>query len=184
SQVSHVPGAFYKTTRPNTSRRTALHCTAPARETDQKVETPGRKEMSYYGQQQAPVGAPPQQGMTASFHQLLLLPFARRLNRIDLACCLDLPFSRLPAAGVPSGRLPAATAGLPAGRIRPAGLPASTGLPAPAAAAEQRAFLHARMPSRALLLLSLGRLLLRTETKVPSSRALELINCALLPKCY
>uniref|UniRef100_A0A8R7QT38 Uncharacterized protein n=1 Tax=Triticum urartu TaxID=4572 RepID=A0A8R7QT38_TRIUA len=87
--------------------------------------------------------------------------------------------ARLPAAGVPSGRLPAATAGLPAGRIRPAGLPAPA-----AAAAEQRAFLHARMPGRALLLLSLGRLLLRTKTKVPSSRVLELINCAVLPKCY
>jgi hypothetical protein len=69
---------------------------------------------------------------------------------------VDLDFSRLPgegrlpASGVPAGRLPPAGAGLPAAGLPAAGLPAA-GLPAAVraaastAAAEQRAFLHGRM---------------------------------------
>jgi hypothetical protein len=71
---------------------------------------------------------------------LLLLLFGREFNRIDLwHMWILIHFFRLPAAGVPSARLPAAAAGVPAARIRPAGVPA------PAAAAAGRTFLHAGM---------------------------------------
>ncbi|BAF22038.1 Os07g0585500, partial [Oryza sativa Japonica Group] len=71
---------------------------------------------------------------------------------------------RLPAAGVPTGRLPAG-AGLPTGWVPPAaGLPSAVrAAAAPAAAAQQRPFLHGGMLGCPLLLLSPGRLLLRIE---------------------
>jgi hypothetical protein len=64
---------------------------------------------------------------------------------------VDLDFSRLPgegrlpASGVPAGRLPPAGAGLPTAGLPAAGLPAAVRAAASTAAAEQRAFLHGRM---------------------------------------
>lgn len=83
---------------------------------------------------------------------------------------------RVPAAGVPAGRLPTAGAGVPSPGIpSTAGVPAAAGLPAavraaPAAAAaaapQQRAFLHGGMLGCTLLLLPVGGLLLIKSVRV------------------
>jgi hypothetical protein len=122
------------------------------RERDQRIETPRRRgDMSYYGQQQAPVGAPPQQGTACSPPIFSLAKLHRPRSSPGAAAASILTFGmwilieslihffRLPAAGVPSAGL-SPTAGVPA-----AGLSAAAGLPAPAAAATAGAFLHAGM---------------------------------------
>lgn len=116
--------------------------------------------MSYYGQQQPPVSAPPAQGMS-----FLVLPpcFRDRLRLVPPSTwirehCRLSREGRVPAAGLPARGISSAGAGLPPAGLPAAGLPSAAGVSAagiPAAvlaaaaaappAAEQRALFHGGM---------------------------------------